>query len=75
MDPECLVPGKEGEVTSRIGSVVDRQDFEQMKDEYYQIRNWNVETGYPTKESLITLDLKDVADDLERRNLLGKSRL
>jgi len=70
MDPECLVPGRDGEVTSRIGAVVDRQEFEQMKDEYYQLRGWDVATGLQTRESLSELKLKDVADDLEQRGLL-----
>lgn len=70
MDPECLVPGRDGEVTSRIGAVVDRQEFEQMKDEYYQLRGWAVATGLQTRESLSKLKLKDVADDLEQRGLL-----
>ncbi len=71
MDPECLVPGKDGKVISRIGSTVDRQGFEQMKDEYYRLRGWNVETGLPTRESMKALDLESVADDLEERELLG----
>ena len=70
MDPDCLVPGKDGEEISRIGSVVDRREFERIKDEYYQIRGWNVKTGLPTSESLKELGLKDVADDLERKGLV-----
>lgn len=73
MDPDCLVPGKNGEAISQIGSLVDRQKFEQMKDEYYQIRGWDDRTGLQTRESLEKLGLRDVADDLEGRELLGKS--
>jgi aldehyde:ferredoxin oxidoreductase len=72
MDPDCLVPGKNGEPVSRKGAVVDRQEFERMKDEYYVIRGWDVATGRQTRQTLEGLGLKDVADDLEQRCLLGK---
>jgi aldehyde:ferredoxin oxidoreductase len=72
MDPDCLVPDKNGKPVSRVGAVVDRQEFERMKDEYYQIRGWDVATGLPTRRTLEGLGLKDVADDLQRRGLLGQ---
>lgn len=74
MDPDCLVPGKNGEPVSRKGAVVDRQEFERMKDEYYRIRGWDIATGLQTRQNLEGLGLKDVADDLERRGLLGQER-
>ncbi|MFC1920224.1 aldehyde ferredoxin oxidoreductase N-terminal domain-containing protein [Chloroflexota bacterium] len=66
----CRVPGKDGEVISRIGSVISREDFETMKDEYYKLRGWDVESGYPTETRLKELDLADIADDLNERGLL-----
>ncbi|MBT4513094.1 MAG: hypothetical protein HOC20_12915, partial [Chloroflexi bacterium] len=72
MDPDCLVPGKGGEIMSRIGSQVERQEFEQMKDEYYRIRGWDERTGLQTRESLEKLELKEVADDLGKRGLLSQ---
>ena len=74
MDPDCLVPGKNGEPVSRVGSVVDRQEFERMKDQYYRIRRWNIATGLQTRRTLESLGLKDVADDLEQRGLLGRGQ-
>ncbi len=68
-NPECLVPGKDGEVISRIGAVVERAEFEKMKSEYYELRGWDIESGLPTKVRLEELDLGDVAADLERRGL------
>jgi aldehyde:ferredoxin oxidoreductase len=44
------------------GEVIDETKFEQMKDEYYDIRGWNKKTGIPTKEKLVELGLDDVAD-------------
>ncbi|NQT48008.1 MAG: hypothetical protein HQ578_03440 [Chloroflexi bacterium] len=60
-NPECLVPGKDGETISRQGAVVDRDAFERMKDEYYQLRQWDVATGLQTKTRLKELGLEDVA--------------
>ena len=71
LDPQRLVPGRNGEAISRIGATVDRQGFEQMKDEYYKIRGWDVDTGFQTREALEGLGLKDAADDLEQREFLA----
>ena len=70
LNPTCQMPGKDGEVVSRLGAVVDREKFEDMKSEYYELRGWDVETGLPTRAKLEELDLRDVAADLEGRGLL-----
>jgi len=67
----CIVPGKNGEVFSRKGLVVDRDEFEKMKDEYYEIRGWDVSTGLQKEGRLEELDLNDVADDLKTKGLLA----
>ncbi|MFQ5871355.1 MAG: aldehyde ferredoxin oxidoreductase family protein [Candidatus Geothermarchaeales archaeon] len=48
------------------GQVVE---LEQMLDEYYQTRGWDVASGLPTKTKLAELDLADVYGDLVK---LGK---
>ena len=70
-NPRSQVPGPDGEVVSRKGVVVDGEKFERMKDEYYQLRRWDVATGLQTRQTLEDLDLKGVADDLEKRGLAG----
>ncbi len=67
---ECTVLGRDGEVASRKGAVVDRAEFEKMKDEYYTLRDWDVASGLQTRDGLEKLGLKDIADDLENRGLL-----
>ena len=69
---ECLVPGRAGAVISRKGAVVDRAEFERMKDEYYQLRQWDVATGLQTRAKLEELGLGDVAKDLESKGLIAK---
>ena len=73
LNPECLAPGKDGEVISRKGAVVERDRFEQMKDEYYPLRGWDVATGLQTRAKLKELGLSEVAGDLEQRGLLAMS--
>ena len=69
-NPESLVPGKDGEPHSRTGQVVDRDEFERMKDELYEIRGWDVATGFQKRGQLEALGLGDVADGLAGQGLL-----
>lgn len=69
-DLSLLVPGKEGEVISRKGAVVDREEFEKMKGEYYQLRGWDVTSGLQTKAKLKEVGLQDIIEDLESRGLV-----
>ena len=56
-NPDLYLPGKEDEVISRKGKAVDKNEFEKMMDEYYQLRGWDSKTGLPEKESLNKLGL------------------
>ena len=69
-NPDCLVPGKDGEIVSRKDARIDRADFEDLKGEYYELRGWEVESGLPTETRLRDLDLTDVAAYLNGRDLL-----
>ncbi|MAF34109.1 MAG: hypothetical protein CL941_09205 [Desulfobacter sp.] len=69
-NPDCIVPGRNGEVFSRKGMVLDRQKFEKIKDEYYAIRGWDVSTGLQTKTKLEELGLDDIAETLQHEDLL-----
>ena len=40
------------------------ETHDQMLDWYYEKRGWDLQTGYPKREKLIALDLKEFADDL-----------
>jgi aldehyde:ferredoxin oxidoreductase len=64
------VPGQNGEVFSKKGQVLDRGEFEKMKDEYYQIRGWDVATGLQTKAKLKELGLGDIAETLQNEKLI-----
>ncbi|MDM7999511.1 MAG: aldehyde ferredoxin oxidoreductase N-terminal domain-containing protein [Dehalococcoidia bacterium] len=70
-DPQLILPGKNGEVVSLKGRVIDRDAFERMKDEYYLLRRWDVTTGLQTRAQLEGIGLVDVARDMEARGLLA----
>ncbi len=69
-NPELLSPGKGDEVVSKKGAVLDREKFEEVKDEYYSLRGWDVSTGLQKRPKLEELGLKEVVEDLDRRGLI-----
>lgn len=71
-NPDLLVPGKNGEIVSRKGAVVDRDDFKKMMDEYYTVRGWDVATGLQKKETLEDLQLSDIIPGLKERGLVSE---
>jgi aldehyde:ferredoxin oxidoreductase len=46
------------------GHLISREDLDNMLDEYYALRGWDVETGNPTRAKLTDLGLAYVADAL-----------
>jgi aldehyde:ferredoxin oxidoreductase len=71
LNSECKAPGKDGKVTSRKDTVVERDKFEAMKGEYYNLRGWDVATGLQTKAQLESIGLGDIAGEMEERGLVG----
>lgn len=59
-NPQLFLPGPGDEVVSRKGKAVDRQGFEQLRDEYYRLRGWDVATGFLKQEALRSLDLHEI---------------
>jgi aldehyde:ferredoxin oxidoreductase len=47
------------------GQVISKDDLNQMLDEYYTDRGWDLNTGAPTKEKLVELGLGYVADAMK----------
>jgi len=48
------------------GRLISEQDLNQMLDEYYQARGWDIKTGIPSKSKLIELNLAYVAEQSHR---------
>jgi aldehyde:ferredoxin oxidoreductase len=57
---KCLA----GTATGLVNGPIDKAKFEALKDRYYELRGWDVNTGWPTRAKLEDLGLKDVADEL-----------
>jgi aldehyde:ferredoxin oxidoreductase len=53
------------------GWKIDREKYNQMLDEYYDLHGWDRETSYPRRKTLVDLGLENVAEDLAR---IGKLR-
>jgi len=53
------------------GWKMDREKFDRMLDEYYELHGWDKKTSFPTRETLAVLGLENVANDLEKIGKLG----
>ena len=71
-NPEYMLPGPGGELITRKGTVVERDKFEKMMDEYYIIRGWDVKTGLQKGERLEALGLSDIVPEMKQRGLLSE---
>lgn len=52
------------------GWQITTKHFEAMKDRYYRLRGWDVQTGIPTAETLKRYNLGDVAVDLQQKGII-----
>jgi aldehyde:ferredoxin oxidoreductase len=66
-NPELFLPASGDEVISRKGKAVDKEKFEKMKDEYYELRGWDIKTGLLKKDTLKKLDLNEVIEPLKEK--------
>ena len=71
-NPEYMLPGPGGELISRKGKVVEREQFEKMMDDYYALRGWDAASGLQTKKGLEALSLSDILPEMETRGLLAE---
>jgi aldehyde:ferredoxin oxidoreductase len=54
----------------REGAINSPEELNKMLDEYYALHGWDQETSWPTRETLESLDLSGVADELAGLNKL-----
>ncbi len=71
LNPDCILPGKDGEVISRKGATFDKEKFQNMLGEFYELRGWGRKTGLQKKSTLEDLGLYDVARELATKDLLS----
>jgi aldehyde:ferredoxin oxidoreductase len=68
-NPDLFLPGSGEEIVSRKGKALEKDKFEQMKDEYYTLRGWDVSTGLLKKEKLEALNLSELIEPLKDKVL------
>jgi len=65
MPPRFLEdPLPEGPNKGKVYDILDS-----MKEAWYTVHGWDVETGIPKRETLESLGLEDIADDLEKHGV------
>jgi aldehyde:ferredoxin oxidoreductase len=69
-----ITPGVTNVLAKYAADQLDKAKFEKMKDEYYKLRGWDIDTGNPTRENFVKLGLKDVADSLDKLGRLPKKK-
>jgi len=69
-NPDFKLPGAKDEIVVRKGKTLDRKEFERMKDEYYQLRGWDVKTGLQKRKKLKELGLSFLSSEMEKKGLL-----
>jgi len=74
-NPSFLSPAEGDEVVAKKYAVLNRERFEEVKDEYYLLRGWDVETGLQTETKLRELGLADMIDELGQRGLVANGGL
>jgi aldehyde:ferredoxin oxidoreductase len=72
MNPDVIVPGPGQEVISRKGQTLDRDVFEAMLKEFYDLRGWDSESGLQKAETLEHLGLSDLVQDLKQIDMIEK---
>lgn len=66
-----MVPDRFFDEPTPDGEYVDREQYQGMLDEYYQLRGYDRE-GRPSRAKLEALGLPEVADDMEEKGVLGE---
>jgi aldehyde:ferredoxin oxidoreductase len=72
--PNVFLPGKENGKWGYYGyslRTLDRNRFDEFKTHFYELQGWDVASGYPTRETLESLEMGYVADELEVHGKLG----
>lgn len=48
----------------------DEKNIGKLLDSFYELRGWDIETGRPKRNKLEELDMKDIANELDKENKL-----
>jgi len=62
----------EWQYSGNLGRSLEKERFENWKIKYYAFEGWDTESGWPTRNTLEELGLRNVADTLESTGKLGE---
>ncbi|MEE4353396.1 MAG: aldehyde ferredoxin oxidoreductase N-terminal domain-containing protein [Desulfatiglans sp.] len=71
LNPRMIVPGEGGETLSFKGNVLDREEYEKMRQEFYEIRGWDARTGLQKMDTFERLGMSDIGRELKEMDLAG----
>jgi len=71
INPRMIVPGTTEEPVSFRGNILDKKKYEKMREEFYELRGWDTETGLQKEETLERLNMTDLALDLKKQGWLA----
>jgi aldehyde:ferredoxin oxidoreductase len=71
MNPDAIVPGPGQDIISRKGKTLDRDVFEVMRKEFYELRGWDGESGLQKANTLEHLGLSDMIQDLKQIDMIA----
>ncbi|MEJ2109982.1 MAG: aldehyde ferredoxin oxidoreductase N-terminal domain-containing protein [Acidobacteriota bacterium] len=54
-----------------VGRVLNKDRFEEWKTKFYAFEGWNIDNGWPKRNTLESMGLGKVADTLHSRNRIG----
>jgi len=72
----AYMPGRENGKWDYYGysrRKLDRDQFDEFKTRFYSLQGWDTSTGYPKRSTLESMDLEQVADELELNGKLGNA--
>lgn len=70
LNPRLLVPGPTEEPVSVKGNLLDREQFERMRKEFYELRGWDPQTGLQKRLTLERLGLSDILPPLMSKGMV-----
>jgi aldehyde:ferredoxin oxidoreductase len=72
----AFMPGKENgkwDYYNYTERSLDKNKFDEFKTRFYKLQGWDLDSGYPNRETLESMGLGYVADELEKNGRLGKA--
>lgn len=64
---DCLAPGNKGNKLSKVGSIINKDEFEALKSEYYALRGWNINNGYLTENLFSSIGIENEMSTLNQK--------